>query len=130
MTPLVQAIQGMASSLERLAGYRGSYSRYGGDSETIHGVLLQREYEIMDDEGVVTLFKSFDWLFRVEQLGDLFPPKPGDDWFPDGYGQTEQQENDLRWHFIARTIGKNPCYTLHDPQGLMVIVHTDRVARA
>jgi len=125
---LASAIQGMASTLARAAGYPGTYDRYSGGSVDARGIVVERDYEVIDDEGIVTLVKSFDWIFRTEELARLLPPKPRDRFRPDSYGLPEREGQDLQECYEAMTIGKKPCYEPHDAHGVMVVVHMQRIS--
>jgi hypothetical protein len=129
VTAVTDAIKTMAGSLQGMAGLRGDYSRYGGSSKgMIHGVLTERDYQVMDEQGIVTNVKSHDWLFTAEDLGRLMPPMPGDRWKVNTfYGMYGAQQDDLELPYEAMEIGNKPCFESHDGQGVMVVVHMKRV---
>jgi hypothetical protein len=122
----------MASSLQRLAGYQGSYSRFGEGTASTTGILTERDYEVVDEQGMVTLVKSHDWLFTANDLeaAGLLPPEVGDRWqLTMNSGMSAAQQQDLESKpYEAMEIGNRPCFETHDGQGVMIVVHMKRVA--
>jgi hypothetical protein len=132
VTAVAKAVKGLAATLNRVAGLWGSYSRVGGGTHTIRGVLTVRDYEVVDDQGIVTLTKSHDWLFRACDLGNSMPPETGDRWKVNT-GQnylSNGEQDDFELPYQAMEIGNRPCYEPHDAQGIMVVVHMKRVPNA
>src|SRR6187401_1873769 len=65
-----------------LAGVEGVYARDEAESESIVGVPVQHEYEVIDDEtGLPTKVISYDWRFITAELliaDELVTPRKGD----------------------------------------------------
>jgi hypothetical protein len=114
----------MAQSLQRLAGIEGVYARGEDESEPITGVPVQHEYEVIDDEsGLPTKVLSYDWTFVAAELlidGNPIVPRKGDRWKPTIEGTEETYE--------VLPIGKRPCFERADTSGVLILVHTKRVA--
>jgi hypothetical protein len=115
----------MARTLERMAGFAGEYRRAGGNNSYTTATLTERMYEVIDDDGVVTRTKSFDWLFRVGELEGTLP-KPGDQWFVSDFNDIATPMNPDAL-FEAMPVGNRPCYEPHDSQGELIVVHTKQV---
>lgn len=131
MNLLANAVNTLAATLTGAAAYSGDYQRYGGGSARIRASLVVRDYEVQDEEGLVTQVRSYDWLFRVEDIKSFMPPIPGDRWNVRDYQLIGEQDEDLEEvPFEAMNIGTRPCFEPHDAQGIMVIVHTKKVANA
>ena len=124
-TAVARAVLGMARSLERLAGFEGTYSRANGEEVTAKGTVVLREYEVLDDDGTVTRVKSFDWLFCISDLSGVLP-KSGDRFYVADfteYGVPGQFDA----NFEAMPIGKRPCFEPHDSQGEVIVVHMKKI---
>lgn len=112
----------------RLAGVRGYYSRHGQSGVFLDGVLTEREYEVVDEQGIVTTFKSFDWVFRACDLAELLPPELGDQWEVSLSDCADVAEREYFGRpFEAMEIGQRPCFKPHDLHGVMLVVHMKRV---
>lgn len=123
-TALARAVAGMGPSLKRLAGLEGVYARGDTESEPIVGVPVQHEYEVTDDETNLPIKVVFyDWIFTAADLvldGNGITPRSGDRWIATIEGQTETYE--------VLPIAKRPCFERHDTAGILLVVHTKKVA--
>jgi len=123
-TAVARAALGMAQSLKRLAGLAGVYARGATESDPIIGVPTQHEYEVEDDEtGLPTRVISYDWTFAASELvlgGNVITPRSGDRWKPIIEGAEELYE--------VLPIGKRPCFERHDAAGILLVVHTKKLA--
>ena len=124
MIQLANAVNGLAATLQKMASVAGSYSRVSGSTAEIRGTLVTRDYEILDDDGVLTLLKSSDWLFQTADLEGLMPPQPGDQWVVDDF----QSGQPATYH--AMLLGKRPCFEAHDSTEVLTVVHMKKVANA
>ena len=127
MNVLINAVKGLAATLNCVAAWRGTYSRLSGGSLQIGATVIERDYDVFDHDGVVTIVRSTDWLFRACDFGDLYPPKPGDLWKVENWNNAGIPKEDKDGWFAVMEIGKKPCYQPHDDQGVMLTVHTKRV---
>ena len=123
-TVLARAATGMAQSLQRLAGIEGVYVRGDDESEPIVGVPVLHEYEVIDDQtGLPTRVISYDWTFIAAELqieGEAVTPRKGDRWTPTIEGAEETYE--------VLPIGKRPCFERADSSGVLLLIHTKKVA--
>lgn len=124
MVQLSNAVNALAATLQKLASVAGSYSRVNGSTAEIRGTLVTRDYEIIDDDGVLTMLKSADWLFQTGDLEGLMPPQPGDEWVVDDF----QSGQPATYH--AMLLGKRPCFDAHDSTEVLTVVHMKKVANA
>jgi len=123
-TAVARAALGMAQSLKRLVGCEGVYARGASESEPIVGVPTQHEYEVVDDEtGLPIKVISYDWTFTAAELvlgGNVITPRSGDRWKPTIEGVQETYE--------VLPIGKRPCFERHDAAGILLVIHTKKLA--
>ena len=123
-TAIARAANGMARSLERLAGIEGTYARGRCESEPIRGVPVQHEYEVIDDEtGLPTRVISYDWRFIAAELvlaDEPVTPRAGDCWTMNMGGCEETYE--------VMPIGKRPCFERADASGVLLLIHTKRIS--
>ena len=130
MNQLVSAVKSLAASIQSLASYYGTYSSISGSSWQMRGTVIEREYEVLDDDGSLTTVKSTDWLFLNSDLrdgGQGATPQPGDTWEPDDYA-IDQDSPDYQATYEAMLLGNKPCFQPHDDSGVLTIVHMKRVA--
>jgi hypothetical protein len=128
MSALTDAIGCLAASLQTLAGETGLYSRdpTGLPNVQITGTPVINEYDVIDDETMLpTKVLSYDWIFSAADLVlpgivGLITPRPGDRWKPTINGQQETYE--------VMPLSKRPCYERHDTSGVLLLVHTKKVA--
>lgn len=124
MTPLANAVNGLAATLQRMASVAGSYYSVHDITAAIRGTLVTRDYEILDDDGVLTQLKSADWLFQTADLVGIMPPQPGDEWVVTDF----QSGEPATYH--AMLLGKRPCFEAHDSTEILTVVHMKKVANA
>jgi hypothetical protein len=125
VTILGQAVLGLARTLGRMAGHEGQYDRKGVGSLPLRATVTARDYELIDDDGVVTRVQSHDWLVVADDLIDLYPPQPGD-----RFTVEEFRPDQPVALFELMPLGKRPCFEPHDSQGETVVLHTKRVNSA
>jgi hypothetical protein len=98
--------------LKQAAGHTLNVMRQGAPlAVAIVGTLSLRDYEIVDEEGILTLFTATDWTFTAADMGS-WVPRSGDLLF-DG---TKQYE--------VLPIAHNPCYEPLDAAGVLQLVHS------
>ena len=114
----------LGQQLQTSAGIEGVYVREASQTDPIIGVPAELEYEVIDDEtGLPTKVVSYDWTFVAADLvmgGPPITPRKGDRWKPDIGGLEETYE--------VLPIGKRPASERLDTSGVLILVHTKRVA--
>ena len=128
MSALTNAVRCLAASLQSLAAETGKYCRdpSGVLFVELRGTPVVNEYEVIDDEsGLTTKVLYHDWIFRAADLvlpGEFVAmlPRKGDRWKPTINGVEEIYE--------VLPVDKRPCFERHDPAGVLLLVHTKKVA--
>ena len=112
----------LGGQLKTAAGVSVTYTR-GTNSVTLTAVPTLHQYEIVDDEGFGISMLSRDYLIHAADLilaGAEIAPRAGDRIAEtiDGVAQT----------FEVMPLGQKHEYEPADPDGLLLIVHTKKVA--
>lgn len=96
------------------------YEQGTGPLKGLAGTCTAQEYEVPDEEsGLPQKITMLDWTFRSSDLGALVP-RSGDRITETLNGQTITYE--------LLPVGRRPCCENADTAGLILIVHTKRVA--
>ena len=133
MNLLTSAVEALAATLEQSVALYGTYSSVNGGEYPMRGTPVEREYEVLDDDGTLTTVKSTDWIFRASELSEVAGeepalPQPGDVWEPDDPA-TDQEHQDYQAVFEAMPLGNRPCFEPHDTAGVLIVVHMKKVHR-
>ena len=135
MDLIASAVESLAATLQQGASLYGTYSSIGGGEFPMRGTAVERDYEVIDDDGSLTTVKSTDWIFRASDLASVAgssgpaKPQPGDTWQPDDYA-TDEEHQDYGASFEAMLLGNRPCFEPHDTAGVLIVVHMKKVYRA
>jgi hypothetical protein len=121
---LQEAAAWLGQALQGPAGIEGVYVRGATQTGPIVGVPTQHEYEVVDDETQLpTKVVAYDWTFLAADLvigGAPITPRKGDRWKPVVSGVEETYE--------VLPLGKRPAGERLDTSGVLILVHTKRVA--
>lgn len=134
MNLLTSAVECLAATLEQGVALYGTYSSVDGGEYPMRGTPVEREYEVIDDDGTLTTVKSTDWIFRASDLAaaaqssEPARPQPGDVWQP-ADDATDQEQQDYQAVFEAMLLGNRPCFEPHDSAGVLIVVHMKKVHR-
>jgi hypothetical protein len=81
-------------------------------------IPMDEEYEVSDDNGVMTKMQVTDWLLKRSVLANVIP-KNGD--------RISLFRDDTQETYEVLPIGSRPCCEPHDNAGVMVVVHTKKI---
>lgn len=113
----------LAGQLKDHAGRSVVLSRKGAtSSDPIIGTVAAVQYEVVDETGIVTLIKSFDWTFTAADVmlaGVQVEPRPGD--------RLAETLNGAAVQYEVMDLGKKPAVEWLDSSGIMLLVHTKKV---
>jgi hypothetical protein len=113
----------LGAKLKTVAGHVGTYKQGSQQTASLTATVVMQEYEVIDANNVLTTILAHDWTFTATDLtigGDLVVPRPRDLWTVTINGNEETYE--------VLPIGKRPCYERMDTSGLLLKVHTKKVA--
>ena len=123
MTNLLQdAAVWLGDRLKDSAGRQVTYARGAGESEPITGTVVQHQYEVVENDGSITLILAYDWTFTAGDLvvaGNPIKPRSGD--------RIKVTLNGEAFEFEVLPIGKMPCSEWLDTSGILLLVHTKKV---
>lgn len=124
MATLQQRGATMLSRTHKAAGgFVGTYYRNQTATPGITATVAEKEYEVIDASGALTLMQSHDWVFTAADLtsdGEAITPRPRDRWKVTINGTEETYE--------VLPMGNKPCYERLDTSGILLLVHTKKVA--
>ena len=113
----------LGSKLKTAAGHVGTYYRNQTGTPDLRAPVAMKEYEVIDASGALTLVLAYDWTLTAADLvqnGEQITPRPRDLWTVTINGTEETYE--------VLPIGKRPCYERLDTSGILLLVHTKKVA--
>lgn len=113
----------LGERLQTAAGMVGTYRQDHRTSAAITATVTEQMYEVTDAEGMTTSMLSHDWTFTAAELvieGNQVTPRPRDTWKPTINGNLETYE--------VLPLGNRPCFERMDTSGILIVVHTKRVA--
>ncbi len=123
MTNLLQdAAVWLGDRLKESAGRQVTYARGAGESEPITGTVVQHQYEVVENDGSITLILAYDWTFTASDVvvaGSPIKPRAGD--------RIKETLNGEAIEFEVLPIGKMPCSEWLDTSGILLLVHTKKV---
>ncbi len=121
MSVFANAIAGFAGSLNQLAGEPVNLLRAGAQMlGPVSAVPDLVNYEVIDEQGMLTSVASYDWLFTATDLAGLpSPPRTGD--------RIAATVGDAQYEVMP--IGQKPCAEPAEPDGILLVVHTKRVSQ-
>src|SRR5262245_36281242 len=112
----------LGDRLKESAGRQVTYARGGQESEPITGTVAKHEYEVVENDGSVTLVLAYDWTFTAADLviaGSPVKPRSGD--------RIKETLNGEPIEFEVLPIGKLPYSEWLDTSGVLLLVHTKKV---
>lgn len=110
----------LGGQLKSAAGRTVSIVRGGAEHTGLTSWKSSHLLEIVDSEGFTTQVESWDWGFVASELPSGFVFRNGD-WIVETVAGVEQK-------FEALQIGARPCVEPADASGIVLKVHTKRVA--
>ena len=123
MTNMLQeAAVWLGDRLKESVGRQVTYARGAQESDLITGTVSQHQYEVVENDGSITLVTSYDWTFRASDLviaGSPIKPRSGD--------RIKETLNGDAIEFEVLPIGKLPCSEWLDTSGILLLVHTKKV---
>ena len=123
MTNLLQdSAVWLGDRLKESAGRQVTYARGVQQSNPITGTVAKHEYEVVENDGSVTLVLAYDWTFTAGDLviaGSTVKPRSGD--------RIKETLNGEAIEFEVLPIGKLPCSEWLDTSGVLLLVHTKKV---
>ncbi len=120
---LSHAVAGLAATLKSVAGESVVYSRGSASSDPLTAVSDMQTYEVLDQQGVPISVLSYDFLFTTTDIvigSDQIEPRSGD--------RIAATLNGAACVFEVVPLGTKPCAEWAEPDGIMLIVHTKKVA--
>ena len=112
----------LGDRLKESAGRQVIYARGAQSSDPITGTVVQQQYEVIENDGSVTLVMAYDWTFTAADLaigGSPIKPRSGD--------RIAETLNGDAIEFEVLPIGKLPCSEWLDTSGILLLVHTKKV---
>lgn len=109
----------LGSKLQDAAGTTVTYRR-ADKSISVTATHALAEHDIIDTEGFATKVKSHDWTFTAAELllfAEQLTPRPGD---------RIEAGDDV--YEVLPLDDKKPCVEPLDADGILVVVHTKKVA--
>lgn len=90
----------------------------------LSAVFREFDYEVVDEGGFTTTFKSCDWIFVATDLSDFgTPPRLRE-------GATVIEElNGREMRYEAMNMAARPCFEDDDSLAVGVVLHTKRVKK-
>lgn len=110
---------------EGVAGRTVRYVRRGRSIANLQCSVAMQDYEVLQEDGSLTLVKSFDYTITAALLvleGETIEPREGD-LIVETIAGAERT-------FEVVTIGNKPCFEWQDTAGILLLVHTQRIANA
>ena len=123
MSALSDAVAGLAATLKNVAGESVVYTRGPTSSAPITAVSDVQTYEVLDQQGIPISVLSYDFLFTTADIvvgSAQIEPRPGD--------RIATTLNGVACTFEVMPLGTKPCAEWAEPDGIMLIVHTKKVA--
>lgn len=108
---------------EGVAGRTVRYVRKGRFIAELECSVAMQDYEVLQDDGSLTLVKSFDYTITAADLvlnGSLIEPRQGDQIIETIAGAVRT--------FEVVMLGNKPCFEWQDTAGILLLVHTQRIA--
>lgn len=129
MSALSRAVAGLSGSLKRVAGEAAVYTRGPATSLSFTVVHDLQSYEVINDQGFPESVISHDFLIAVGDIpiatGDMREGLIGG---PRGGDRITVDVAGVGCEFEVVPVGKRPCVELADPDGIILVVHTKKVA--
>ena len=113
----------MARLWTRLEGRDGRAIEYrqgvGIRLTNVLAVPMDEEYFVNDENGVATKMQVNDWILKAALLGNV-KPQNGD--------RISLLRDNVEHVYEVQPIGNRPCCEPHDNAGVMIVVHSKKVA--
>lgn len=108
----------LGEQLQNVAGRSVTYRRlWEHTALELTGVVTMRDYEVADEQGFLTLVRSWDWTFTASDLafenGTRLIPQKGDEIY---------DENGTLYEPMP--LGKRPISEPLDSGGVLIVIHT------
>lgn len=123
MSALSDAVAGLAATLKNVAGESVVYTRGPMSSDPITAVSDVQTYEVLDQQGIPISVLSYDFLFTTSDIvigSDQIEPRSGD--------RIAATLNGTPCVFEVVPLGNKPCAEWAEPDGIMLVVHTKKLA--
>jgi hypothetical protein len=123
MSALSDAVAGLAGTLKSVAGESVVYTRGPTSSDPITAVSDVQTYEVLDQQGVPISVLSYDFLFTTIDIvidSAQIEPRSGD--------RIAATLNGIPCAFEVLPLGTKPCAEWVEPDGIMLVVHTKKLA--
>lgn len=109
--------------MKNVAGESAVYTRGPMSSSPITAVSDVQTYEVLDQQGIPISLLSYDFLFTTTDIvidSAQIEPRSGD--------RIATTLNGIPCVFEVMPLGTKPCAEWAEPDGIMLVVHTKKLA--